>query len=110
MVRERANGQTVLAKPYTEVNSTKGIDQKTGKPLDYDPGKDIQTCAGVGNVAPGEPLKRVCPSQAGGNNYWPSSYSSRRSFCTSRRCRTASPSRSTARGTAGSQSFRQKRP
>ena len=24
---------------------------------------------------PGEPLKRVCPSQAGGNNYWPSSYS-----------------------------------
>ena len=24
---------------------------------------------------PGEPLKKVCPSQAGGNNYWPSSYS-----------------------------------
>jgi alcohol dehydrogenase (cytochrome c) len=58
-----------------DVNWTKGIDQKTGKPLDYDPAKDIQTYAGVGNLVSGEPLKRVCPSQAGGNNYWPSSYS-----------------------------------
>ena len=72
---DRFNGQTVLAKPYMEVNWTRGIDQKTGKPLDYDSGKDIQTYAGVGNLVPGEPLKRVCPSQAGGNNYWPSSYS-----------------------------------
>jgi alcohol dehydrogenase (cytochrome c) len=72
---ERANGAMVLAKPYMDVNWTKGIDQKTGKPLDYDPAKDIQTYAGIGNLVPGEPLKRVCPSQAGGNNYWPSSYS-----------------------------------
>jgi alcohol dehydrogenase (cytochrome c) len=72
---ERSNGQTVLAKPYMEVNWTRGIDQKTGKPLDYDPGKDIQTYAGIGNLVQGGPLKRVCPSQAGGNNYWPSSYS-----------------------------------
>ncbi len=72
---DRFNGQTVLAKPYMEVNWTKGIDQKTGKPLDYDPAKDIQTYAGVGNLTPGAPLKKVCPSQAGSNNYWPSSYS-----------------------------------
>jgi alcohol dehydrogenase (cytochrome c) len=74
---ERANGAMVLAKPYVEVNWTKGIDQKTGKPIDYDPGKDIQTYAGVGNLTPGAPLKKVCPSQAGGNNYWPSSYSAK---------------------------------
>jgi alcohol dehydrogenase (cytochrome c) len=74
---ERNNGQPILAKPYMEVNWTKGIDQKTGKPLDYDPTKDIQTYAGIGNVVPGEPLKKVCPSIAGGNNYWPSSYSPR---------------------------------
>jgi len=74
---ERGNGTMVLAKPYTEVNWTKGIDQKTGKPLDYDPNKDIQTYAGMGNLVPGEQLKKVCPSQAGGNNYWPSSYSPR---------------------------------
>ena len=73
---ERSNGAMVLAKPYMDnVNWTKGIDQKTGKPLDYDPNKDIQTYAGVGNFNPNEPLKKVCPSQAGGNNYWPSSYS-----------------------------------
>ena len=72
---DRANGQTVPAKPYMEVNWTKGIDQKTGKPLEYDPTKDIQTYAGVGNLTPGAPLKKVCPSIAGGNNYWPSSYS-----------------------------------
>src|SRR5580693_2422289 len=73
---ERSNGQMVLAKPYMDnVNWTKGIHQKTGKPLDYDPSKDIQIYAGVGNLTPGQPLKKVCPSQAGGNNYWPSSYS-----------------------------------
>ena len=75
---ERANGAMVVAKPYMDnVNWTKGIDQKTGKPLDYDPSKDIQTYAGIGNLVPGQPLKKVCPSQAGGNNYWPSSYSPR---------------------------------
>jgi hypothetical protein len=55
---ERANGAMVLAKPYMEVNWTKGIDQKTGKPLEYDPTKDIQTYAGVGNLNPNEPLKK----------------------------------------------------
>jgi alcohol dehydrogenase (cytochrome c) len=73
---ERANGQTVLAKPYLDnVNWTKGIDQKTGKPIDYDPSKDIQTYAGVASLNPNVPPKKVCPTQAGGNNYWPSSYS-----------------------------------
>jgi alcohol dehydrogenase (cytochrome c) len=73
---DRFNGQIIGAKPYMDnVNWTKGIDQKTGKPVDYDPGKDIQTYAGVGNLTPGAPLKKVCPSLAGGNNYWPSSYS-----------------------------------
>jgi alcohol dehydrogenase (cytochrome c) len=72
---DRHNGQIIGAKPYMDVNWTKGIDQKTGKPIDYDPSKDIQIYAGVGNLTPGAPLKKVCPSQAGGNNYWPSSYS-----------------------------------
>src|SRR5437667_4438932 len=29
----------------------------------------------MGNLNPNEPAKQVCPSQVGGNNYWPSSYS-----------------------------------
>jgi alcohol dehydrogenase (cytochrome c) len=73
---ERANGQMVSAKPYMEVNWTKGIDQKTGKPLDYDPTKDIQTYSGLANQTSDKP-KKACPGHAGGNNYWPSAYSPR---------------------------------
>jgi alcohol dehydrogenase (cytochrome c) len=74
---ERANGAIAVAKPYTTVNWTRGIDQKTGKPLDYDPGKDVQTYAAVGNFNPAERPKTVCPSLLGGNNFWPSSFSPR---------------------------------
>jgi alcohol dehydrogenase (cytochrome c) len=75
---DRHNGQIIGAKPYMDnVNWTRGIDQKTGKPLDYDPGKDVQTYAGVGNLIPGAPLQKLCPSHLGGNNFWPSSYSPR---------------------------------
>jgi alcohol dehydrogenase (cytochrome c) len=72
---DRHNGQIIFAKPYVDVTWTKGIDQKTGKPLEYVPNADFQTYAGLANLDPGAPLKKVCPSQAGGNNFWPSSYS-----------------------------------
>jgi alcohol dehydrogenase (cytochrome c) len=73
---ERANGQTVLAKPYMEeITWTKGIDQKTGLPVDYDPSKDIQVYSGVQNQTLTDPTKRICPSHEGGNNYWSASYS-----------------------------------
>jgi alcohol dehydrogenase (cytochrome c) len=75
---ERSNGQTVMAKPYLDnVNWTKGIDQKTGKPVDYDPKKDLQTYAGVAAPTLEERTKKMCPSPSGGNNYWPSTYSQR---------------------------------
>jgi alcohol dehydrogenase (cytochrome c) len=73
---ERNNGQIVVAKPYMDnVNWTRGIDQKTGKPLDYDPTKDVQTYSGAAAPTQAEPVKRLCPNRTGGNNYWPSSYS-----------------------------------
>jgi alcohol dehydrogenase (cytochrome c) len=75
---DRHNGQIIGAKPYMDnVNWTKGVDQKTGKPLDYDPAKDIQTYAGIVGLTPDAPQKKLCPSIVGGNNYWPSSYSPR---------------------------------
>ena len=59
---ERNNGQIVLAKPYIDnINWTKGIDQKTGKPLDYDPSKDIQTYSGVATPMPDSPTKKTVP-------------------------------------------------
>jgi alcohol dehydrogenase (cytochrome c) len=72
---DRHNGEMVGAKPYIEVNWTKGIDQKTGKPVDYDPNKDVQTYSGIADPTSDNPVKKVCPNRTGGNNYWPSSYS-----------------------------------
>src|SRR5467141_81083 len=75
---DRNNGQIIGAKPYMDnINWTTGIDQKTGKPLDYDPGKDLQTYSGVASRSPTQQMRKVCPSILGGNNYWPSSYSPR---------------------------------
>jgi alcohol dehydrogenase (cytochrome c) len=73
---ERSNGQTLLAKPYVEnIKWTAGIDQKTGKPVDYDPNKEIQTYNGKMNQTVADPTKKLCPSMSGGNNYWPAAYS-----------------------------------
>jgi alcohol dehydrogenase (cytochrome c) len=75
---ERSNGQTVLAKPYVDtINWTKGIDQKTGMPVDYDPGKDIQVYSGQQNQTFADRTRKLCPSMSGGNNFWPASYSRR---------------------------------
>jgi alcohol dehydrogenase (cytochrome c) len=73
---ERSNGQTVLAKPYVEnITWTAGIDQKTGKPVDYNPSKDLQVYSGKQNQTVADPVKKLCPSMGGGNNYWPAAYS-----------------------------------
>jgi alcohol dehydrogenase (cytochrome c) len=73
---ERNNGQTLFAKAYMDnINWTKGIDQKSGKPLDYDPAKDIQVYSGNANPTAKDPTKKLCPSPAGGHNFWPGSYS-----------------------------------
>jgi alcohol dehydrogenase (cytochrome c) len=71
------NGQTLLAKPYTAVNWTKGIDQKTGLPLEYVPNADRQMYAGVATATLDHDNIRQCPTLGGGNNFWPSSYSPR---------------------------------
>jgi alcohol dehydrogenase (cytochrome c) len=73
---ERASGQPILAKPYVEhITWTAGIDQKTGKPVDYDPSKDIQVYSGRQNQTLADPTRKLCPSMQGGSNYWPTAYS-----------------------------------
>jgi alcohol dehydrogenase (cytochrome c) len=73
---ERNNGQVVLAKPYMDnIIWTKGIDQKTGKPVDYDPKLDLQVYSGVQNQTLADRTKKLCPAMSGGNNYWPTAYS-----------------------------------
>jgi alcohol dehydrogenase (cytochrome c) len=73
---ERGNGQTLLAKPYlSNVNWTAGIDQKTGKPVEYVPNADAQLYGGAATPTLQDPTKKMCPNPAGGNNFWPSAYS-----------------------------------
>jgi alcohol dehydrogenase (cytochrome c) len=72
---DRANGQFLKAAQYSaKVTWTKGIDPKTGKPVDYDPAKDVQTFnhdwKGGSDVQ-----KNACPDVHGGTNFWPPSYS-----------------------------------
>jgi alcohol dehydrogenase (cytochrome c) len=75
---ERTNGQPLLAKPYMEpINWTKGIDQKTGLPVDYDRNKDIQVYSGLQNQTLSDRTKKLCPSHDGGSNFWSASYSPR---------------------------------
>jgi alcohol dehydrogenase (cytochrome c) len=73
---DRGNGQFIKAVQYVkEVTWTKGIDTKTGKPVEYDPSKDFQVYAEGTEVNADKRARRVCPDTAGGNNYWPATYS-----------------------------------
>jgi alcohol dehydrogenase (cytochrome c) len=75
---DRVNGQFLNAvQTVRQVNWTKGIDPKTGKPSDYDPNADIQLYAAAANTVLDKAARQVCPYIAGGTNFWPSSYSRR---------------------------------
>jgi alcohol dehydrogenase (cytochrome c) len=78
---DRLNGQFLKGTQIVkELTWTKGLDPKTGRPLDYDPSRDVQVYAeGAGSVAD-KNTHRVCPSITGGTNFWPSSYSSKTGY------------------------------
>jgi len=72
---DRQNGQFLKAVQYADkVTWTKGIDPKTGKPVDYDPRKDVQNFA-IEWKGGADILKNACPDVHGGTNFWPPSYS-----------------------------------
>jgi alcohol dehydrogenase (cytochrome c) len=71
------NGEFLKATQYAEkVDWTKGINPQTGKPVDYDPTRDVQI---YNNDWKGGTDRMVnsCPDVHGGTNYWPPSYSER---------------------------------
>jgi len=75
---DRLNGQFLkAAQTVREVTWTKGIDPKTGKPLEYDPAKDLQLYAEPAASVGDKLTRRICPEVAGGTNFWPPSYSRR---------------------------------
>ncbi len=74
---DRTNGSFISANQYIDdLNWTKGIDPKTGKPLDYEPGQALQVYAlGAANRSRRDQgAIDVCPHLQGGVNFWPVSY------------------------------------
>jgi alcohol dehydrogenase (cytochrome c) len=75
---DRTNGQFVRADQYQEkVSWTKGIDQKTGKPVDYDPNRDVQLYAGIGALR-GKPGQEACPWWSGSPTFFPPTFDPKR--------------------------------
>jgi alcohol dehydrogenase (cytochrome c) len=73
---DRINGAFVAGKQYVdELNWTPGLDPKTGRPLNYDPTKDVQVYAPGSHGSRAKPQgERLCPSHFGGKNWEPSAY------------------------------------
>jgi alcohol dehydrogenase (cytochrome c) len=75
---DRANGQFIRADQYQEkITWTKGIDPKTGKPVDYDPTKDVQTYAGIG-VRRAKRGEEACPWWNGSPTFFPPTMDAKR--------------------------------
>jgi PQQ-dependent dehydrogenase (methanol/ethanol family) len=66
-VLDRTNGQVLSAKPFVYINSSKGVDLKTGK-LIPNPEKRVQT---------GKTIYDICPTASGAKDWQPAAYSPR---------------------------------
>jgi alcohol dehydrogenase (cytochrome c) len=71
---DRENGSYIQSGQYVgKLTWTKGIDPKTGKPLEYDPSKDLQTYA-EGKIDRAGDKATTCPNIQGGTNFFPTGY------------------------------------
>jgi len=72
---DRNNGSFIKGGQYVnELNWTKGLDPKTGKPLEYDPRLDVQRYNPEARQLRGDGMKRTCPTWHGGIAFQPSAY------------------------------------
>jgi alcohol dehydrogenase (cytochrome c) len=71
---DRTNGAYIQSGQYVgKLTWTKGIDPKTGKPLEYDPTKTLQTYA-EGKIDRAGAKATTCPNIQGGTNFFPTGY------------------------------------
>jgi len=72
---DKTNGSFIHGKQYVDqLNWTTGLDPKTGRPLNYDPTKDVQIYTTGTAPGRGRPPTRLCPSHYGGKNWEPTAY------------------------------------
>jgi len=75
---DRSTGQFLRADQYQEkVTWTKGIDPKTGRPVDYDASRDVQLYAGVGTLRD-KPGRESCPWWSGSPTFFPPTFDAKR--------------------------------
>ncbi len=69
----RDTGKFVWGLPFVKkVTWTKGIDPESGKPVEYDPNKQVQTYAVTPNRE--QKVTDICPGNMGGKNWPPTAY------------------------------------
>jgi alcohol dehydrogenase (cytochrome c) len=75
-VLDRVNGSFVAGKQYVDkLNWTTGLDPKTGRPLNYDPTKDVQEYTARSHGSRATPnSEQLCPAHSGGKNWEPGAY------------------------------------
>src|SRR5467141_271122 len=72
---DRTNGEFLKGGQYVnDLNWTKGLNPRTGKPLDYDPKLDVQIYNPAARALRGDGLKRTCPTWHGGIAHQPTAY------------------------------------
>ncbi len=72
---DRTNGKFIKSeKDVNDLNWTKGIDQKTGKPFEYNPKLDVQLYNPEARALRGDGQKRACPTWHGGIAHQPLSF------------------------------------
>ena len=72
---DRTNGEFLRGMQYvSDLTWTKGLNPRTGKPLDYDPKLDVQIYNPEARALRGDPQKRSCPTWHGGIAHQPTSY------------------------------------
>jgi alcohol dehydrogenase (cytochrome c) len=73
---DRTNGAFVAGKQYVDqLNWSPGLDPKTGRPLSYDPTKDMQVYVeGTHGTRAKSMSTRTCPTHFGGKNWEPTAY------------------------------------
>ena len=71
---DRTNGAYISSGQYvSQLTWTKGLDPKTGLPVEYDPSKSLQTYA-QGAINRAGAVGTTCPNIQGGVNFFPTAY------------------------------------
>jgi alcohol dehydrogenase (cytochrome c) len=72
---DRTNGKFIKAEKYVnDLNWTKGINQRTGMPVEYDPRLDVQVYNPEARALRGDGMKRAGPTWHGGVAHQPTAY------------------------------------